>query len=276
MKIKSTLIILSTLLILSCGNLNKDNLQDSCGAEPMPKYDYRATITGEMTPQMDSVLRIEKRRDVFKPCRTIEYRAKFYSQDDELISDEIIAVTATGKRWIHQTEKQDEIEINYNFDEDSIVYINTHQLNKAWISPNWRNQVITGVIENVEEIWTHPFRSNQYSFTQVAPFPQVELPLRIGKKWTDNSISLKEGFGDWANMKVKSKFEIIEKSNVKTEYGEFKNSWKIKAVSTFPLGESELIYWFSEEFGFVKLNYTNYGNQRLLIEVKGIIDVAGG
>jgi len=148
-------------------------------------------------------------------------------------------------------------------------------LNKAWTSPNWQNQEITGVVENVEKIWTHPFRSNQYNFTQVAPFPQIELLLRIGKKWTGNNISIKEDFGDWANMKFKSEFEIIEKANIQTEYGEFKNSWKIKAIATFPLGKSELVYWFNEEFGFVQLVYTNYGNQRLEIEVTAINDTAG-
>ena len=275
MKIETTSIVLFYLLVLSCGNPEKDILQNSCGEEPMPKYDYRATIQGEMTPRIDSILRIEKKRDVFKPCRTLEYRAKFYSQENELLTNEIIAVSSTGKRWEYQTEKQDEIEINYSFNRDSINHINSYQLNKGWISPNWRNQEITGVIENVEKIWTHPFRSNQYSFTQVAPFPQIELPLRIGKKWTDNNISLKEGFGDWANMKVKSEFEIIETADIQTEYGEFKNSWKIKAVATFPLGKSELIYWFNEEFGFVKLDYTNYGNQRLKIEVAAIKDTAG-
>jgi hypothetical protein len=275
MNMKTTVYIILFLAILSCGNKNNDLQQNPCGEEPMPKYDYRATVQGEMTPQMDSILRIEKRRDVFKPCRTIHYRAKFYSEDQELLSNETITVKSTGKRWEHQTEKQDEVIITYDYNRDSIEYVNSYQLNKAWINPNWQHQEITGVIENVEKIWTHPFRSNQYNFTQVAPFPQMELPLRIGKKWTDNNISLRDGFGDWANMKVKSEFEIIEQSNIKTEYGEFENSWKVKAVSTFPLGESELIYWFNEQYGFVKLDYTNYGKQRLNIEVTNINDTAG-
>jgi len=233
----------------------------------MPKYDYRATVQGEMTPEIDSILRIEKKRDVFKPCRTIKYKAKFYNENNELISNEIIEVTPTGKRWEYQPEKQDEIIFKYNFNPDSVEYVNSYQLNKSRLERKWQNQEITGIIENVEKIWTHPFRSNQYNFTQVAPFPQIELPIEVGKKWSDNKISLREGFGDWSNMKVKSEFEVTEKNEVQTEYGKFKNSWKIRATSTFPLGQSELVYWYHENFGFVKLEYINYGNQRLDIEI---------
>ena len=272
---KRTYSIIICIVLLSCGNRKEDVYLSSCGEEQMPKYDYRATVQGEMTPKLDSMLRIEKRRDVFKPCRTVVYSAKLYSKNQELLTNEIITIRSTGKRWEHQIEKQDEIIIKYDFNNDSIGIVNSYQLNKTRINPNWLSLETTGVIENVERIWTHPFRSNQYNFTQVAPFPQIELPLRIGKKWTDNSISLGESFGDWANMKVNSEFEIIEKSDIQTKYGEFKNSWKIKAVSKFPLGESELVYWFNEKYGFVKLNYTNYGAQILTIEVIDIKETAG-
>ena len=274
---KSSILVFTILiLIVCCKDINSPARQSNCGEEAMPKYDYRATVKGEMTPEIDSILRIEKKRDVFKPCRTLSYNAKFYSNVGNIITNETISVSSTGKRWEHQPEKQDEIAINYFFNKDSIKIINQHQLNKTSVNPNWRSQELTGVIENVEKIWTHPFRSNQYNFTQVAPFPQVELPLRIGKTWTDKNISLKDGFGDWANMKVISTFEVIDKSEITTLYGKFPNSWKIKAVSEFPLGESELTYWFNAEYGFVKMNYINYGGQRLDIEITGIKDMVGG
>ena len=275
MRIKLTFIIIISLVILSCEKPKNKTELFTCGVEPMPKYDYRATIEGEMTPEIDSILRIEKKRNVFEPCRIFEYRAKFYTEDGQLLSNEIIKVLSPGKRWEYQTEKQDKIVIKYNFNPDSINYINSFQLNKTRINPNWNDYVFTGIIENVEKIWTHPFRSNQYNFTQVAPFPQVELPLKIGNTWNDNKISLRNGFGDWDGMKVKSKFEVIELADIKTEYGVLKNSWKIKAKSTFPLGESELIYWFNEKYGFVKLDYTNYGNQKLLIEMINVNKTAG-
>lgn len=269
-------ILVSILCLNSCQNKTQDHSQKYCDPQPMPQYDYRATITeGEMTPFLDSVLRIEKRRTVFKPCRTVLFNAKFYSSSGEIISNEFISITPTGKRWEYQPEKQDEIEIKYDFSETDTTKTNQHKLNKGWINQGWTAKETTGIIENVEKVWTHPFRSNQYDFTQVAPFPQVELPLHIGKKWTDNNISLKEGFGDWSFMKVVSDFEVLEKTDVVTGHGTFKNCWKIKGVSDFPLGISELIYYFDEQYGFVKLLYTNYGGQKLDIEVVKITEQSG-
>ena len=68
---------------------------------------------------------------------------------------------------------------------------------------------------------------------------------------------------------------IRENNELITEYGEFENSWKVKAVSTFPLDKSELIYWFNNTYGFVKLDYINYGEQKLNIEIVNINDTAG-
>jgi hypothetical protein len=254
----------------NCENKGVETTKYECSQESMPKYDYRATIKGEMTPQIDSVLRIEKRRDVFKPCRKHIYKARFFSKANKLISDELISIMATGKRWEYQPEKQDEIEIVYNFDKDRVDTINSFQLNKNRITDFWRSNEITGIIENVENIWMHPIRSNQYNFTQVAPFPQIEFPLKVGKKWTDKNISMKEGFGDWSNMRVKSEFEVLSKESIEIQYGIIENCWKINSISNFDLGRSSLTYWFHEKLGFVKLNYINYGNQKLNIELTKI------
>ena len=257
-------------LLGSCTNNKGDDFR--CAPEPMPKYEYRASISGEMTPQMDSILRIEKRREVFKPCRIYAFDAAFYSASNKLISKERILLMATGKRWEHNPEKQDEILVKYEFDKESIDSINLYQLNKSAVSDEWWQTVSTGIRENVEEIWMHPFRSNQYNFTEVAPFPQIKFPLSVGKKWNDNTITLQEGWGDWSHMKVKSTFEILSKETVQTNYGELENCWKVKAVSNFDLGQSEVTFWFHERFGFVKLNYVNYGGQKLNIELTQITE----
>ena len=257
-------------LLGSCTNNKGDDFR--CAPEPMPKYEYRASISGEMTPQMDSILRIEKRREVFKPCRIYAFDAAFYSASNKLISKERILLMATGKRWELHPEKQDEILVKYEFDKESIDSINLYQLNKSAVSDEWWQTVSTGIRENVEEIWMHPFRYNQYNFTEVAPFPQIKFPLSVGKKWNDNTITLQEGWGDWSHMNVRSTFEILSKETVQTNYGELENCWKVKAVSNFDLGQSEVTYWFHEQYGFVKLNYVNYGGQKLNIELTQITE----
>ncbi|MDF9794885.1 hypothetical protein OKW21_000148 [Catalinimonas alkaloidigena] len=53
----------------------------------------------------------------------------------------------------------------------------------------------------------HPFRDNQYHFTEVAAFPYVRLPLEVSKSWT-NRLQLGEGWEDWENKNVYSEYKI--------------------------------------------------------------------
>tara|TARA_R110000851_G_scaffold34927_2_gene92391 strand:+ start:991 stop:1236 length:246 start_codon:yes stop_codon:yes gene_type:complete len=65
MKYKLYLFFGIIFLLGSCANNKSDDF--ICAPEPMPKYEYRASISGEMTPQMDSILRIEKKEKSLNP-----------------------------------------------------------------------------------------------------------------------------------------------------------------------------------------------------------------
>lgn len=115
----------------------------------------------------------------------------------------------------------------------------------------------------------HPFRSNQYNFTEVAPFPEVKFPLEVGKIWTGN-LSILEGWGDWSNTQGYFVYEVTTKEDIITLFGKIENCWKIESKATYKFGESKFDYWFSEKLGFVKMNYINYGNQILEIELEEV------
>jgi len=266
------LILFLIIINLGCFNIEEKTFHFKsieCNPDEMPKYDYRGKVKAEMTPQLDSMLRIEKRRVVFKPCREMIYKAEFKSETDELISSSRIKMMASGKRWEYQPEMQEEILIQYEFTQKDFKLNQEHQLNKGMLSDKWTGETREGVIENVEEIWMHPFRSNQFNFTEVAPFPKIKLPLKIGKSWTGRLRI--QGWGDWANTRIYSEYEVVDNEKIETEFGQIENCWKIKSKSTFKLGESTFDYWFNEELGFVKMNYKNYGNQILQIELVEII-----
>lgn len=266
---KIILILITIIISIKCTNRQEGRFSEiKCIPTDSPKYDYRGTIKGELTPKMDSILRIEKRRDIFKPCRELTYLATFLNSDNKLITESKIRLIASGKRWEYQTEKQDEVIFQYEFTEEDIQNCKKYQLNKL-LNRQWVSSTKVGIIENVEQIWMHPFRANQYNFTEVTPFPQVELPLRIGKTWTEK-IYPKEGYGEWSNKTVVSDFKVVSKESIKLDYGELKDCWKISAKSVFELGESYLEYWFNEELGFVKFDYINYGNQKLKIELQSV------
>ncbi|MEM6317009.1 MAG: hypothetical protein AAF960_05025 [Bacteroidota bacterium] len=269
------IILFFLLFQLGCANMETNNYQFQpleCNPEEMPKWDgNKVTFLDDAgNPVKDTIIgRVEKRRTVFKPCREIIYQAEFKTAAGNLISKSRIKMMALGRRWQFQPEKQDEISIQYEFTQADFDRNQQHQLNRGMLTDKWTGTAKEGIIENVEEVWMHPFRSNQYNFTEVAPFPQVKFPLRIGKSWT-SSLNIQEGWGDWANTRKYSEYEVTNKENLRIPFGPISDCWKIKSKSRFELGESTFEYWFNEELGFVQMNYKNYGQQTLdivLIEV---------
>lgn len=267
------LILAAILFIIGCSSSKKENVYQlqptTCNPDEMPEFDgNKVTILDDNgSPLRDTILGgIEKRRTVFKPCRELIYKAEFKTETGELISDSRIKMMAKGKRWQFQPEKQDEILIQYEFTQDDFDRNKKHQLNKGIISDKWEGEVTEGIIENIEQIWMHPFRFNQYNFTEVAPFPEVKLPLHIGKKWT-GTVHIQEGWGDWENTHKYSKYEVVDKETIETNFGSIENCWKIESKAKFELGQSTFDYWFNEKLGFVKMNYKNYGNQTLEIDL---------
>ncbi len=274
MKIQ-TLILMILLLNIGCSENHKNNSEFTsieCAPEKMPEFDgNKVTILDDNgNPLKDTIFGgIEKRRTVFKPCREMIYRAEFKSDKKELISNGRIKMVATGRRWEFQPEKQDEIIVQYEFTEEDFEKNQKNQLNKGFLTDSWMKEGIEGVIENVEEVWMHPFRYNQFNFTEVAPFPEVKFPLHIGKSWTGN-LSIQEGWGDWENTNGYFEYKIVDKENITTNYGQIDDCWKIESKSKYEFGESKFDYWFSETLGFVKMDYRNYGNQTLVIELEEV------
>lgn len=272
-------IIVLALIVFSfsigCSQFNNSEFTTiECASEAMPEFDRNEVrfLDDDGTPQKDvTILKIEKRRTVFKPCREMIYRAKFKSAKNELISNSRIKLMATGKRWKFQPENQDEITIQYEFTNDDFENNQKYQLNKSLKQYFWTKEGIEGVIENVEEVWMHPFRNNQFNFTEVTPFPSVKFPLEIGKNWTGN-FNIQEGWGDWENTSGNFEYRVTAKEEINTAYGQIKNCWKIESKSEYEFGQSKFDYWFSESLGFVKMEYLNYGSQILEIELEEVND----
>jgi hypothetical protein len=240
----------------------------------MPEYDGH--IVSIIDSETGEVLRdtlvekIEKSRNVFKPCRQYIYQATYKDKNGGVISKSKVWMMATGKRWEWQPEKQDEITIQYEFDEEDIPRIKQHYVNKKFaVEGSFIPKQTTGIIENVREVWMHPFRSNQFNFTEVASFPHVKFPLRKGATWTSN-LQIGEGWGDWENTVVYSNYKITGRGALKTKFKEFENCWMIESKSSASFGDSVHNFWFNESYGFVKMEYYNYEGQSLTFE---LIDV---
>jgi hypothetical protein len=120
----------------------------------------------------------------------------------------------------------------------------------------------SGVRETSTEIFLHPPRKNQYAILEFSPFPIVHFPLFVGKEW-DWSLAIG---AHWAKMAGIEYFDSVYNFNYsykvtdKTTYN-FNRSiidcYVIEANCKSPYGESKLISYFNDQYGFVKLEYLN-------------------
>lgn len=133
----------------------------------------------------------------------------------------------------------------------------------------------TGIIENARNVWLHPPRSNMtkyFKITEINPFPYVQFPLTIGHSW-----EWKLGIGDmwsepeWKEWKgsIINKFiyEITDYYIIETALGKLP-VYQITAVASSRIGQTQLVSYFNEQYGFVKLHYTNIDSSQLVFNLE--------
>jgi hypothetical protein len=132
---------------------------------------------------------------------------------------------------------------------------------------------MTGLIENSKNIWLHPPRLKLFSILELNPFPYVKFPLEIGKSWSW-SLEIGGQWGDkrwkeWSgNIENKYQYKIVGKKIMKTSVGSLE-CYVIESQAKSELGITKLISYFNEQYGFVKLDYTNIDNSKLEINLQG-------
>lgn len=126
--------------------------------------------------------------------------------------------------------------------------------------PEFNGYNMTGVVENHNNTWIHPPREGFFRSLETCPYPFVKLPLQLGKKWSDkmkisNSWS-HEKWGDWkGKLLLTYNYEVSGKLILDTSIGKL-DCFVINASANSNIGESYLKIYYSEYYGFVKLEYT--------------------
>lgn len=116
----------------------------------------------------------------------------------------------------------------------------------------FKSESTTGFKEDKSHIWLHPPRTDKFKrITQLAPYPQVSIPPKIGEVF-DGSIHMATNWGDWSgksssySLKVDS---LFYDANIKE---------KVAALSGCGhLGEDTCCvkFLFSNRYGFYKWDY---------------------
>lgn len=131
---------------------------------------------------------------------------------------------------------------------------------------------LTGCIENEKNIWMHPPRVGYFSILELNPFPYIQAPYEVGNTW-EWSLEIGSHYGDerWVTWNGNTEniytYKITDISNQPTAFGDIE-CYEITSTGTGKLGETKLVSWFSFDYGFVKLDYTNIDNSKTIIELQ--------
>lgn len=241
---------------------------------------YKENIVDGKTIIDTTYQAIKKERRIFRKGRTYTYKATYLSPNKDTLSIEKVEMISTGKRikidWMEtQPKHQIQDQIFYHFywtQEDSAKFVNNPTINSQYPYANlWQKNIEQGIIENEEQVWIHPPRFNQYRFTQVCPYPEVQRPLYVDKEWF-GGLQMYDGQGDWDYAQIKQRYKVIRHETLKLPFTKPSQCWLIQSESKFHLGHCFLDYYFHQEYGFVKMTYKNYINEILILELIDVTD----
>lgn len=159
---------------------------------------------------------------------------------------------------------------NMNFNDPKYYQVGISYI----IEKNDVNPYITGLIENEKNIWLHPPREFLFRILELNPFPYIKYPLQIGHTWTgDLLIGGQWGDKRWkewsGNILNKYQYKITDKKTVNTPLGSME-CYVIESEAKSELGITKLTSYFNEQFGFVKLDYTNIDKSTIEIDIQGV------
>jgi hypothetical protein len=191
--------------------------------------------------------------------KTYFYSAYYCDSAKNIFIQDTILFMTTDIPWRSQPDKQITVIWEYpNLVKDT-------QLRAKLRSIGWLKTDSTGGIENEVKLWIHPPRNNQYTMTEIAPFPVVEYPCELNKEYT-GGLYIGSGWGDWENLHIRCKYHVVAKKII--SIGSFKYpSWLIESESDSQLGRSRLNMAFNENIGFLNFYYTLYNNIRIIIDL---------
>jgi len=191
--------------------------------------------------------------------KTYFYSTQYSDSINNIFLKDTILFITTDIPWKHQPDKQKTVIWKYPH-----LIVDT-LLKEKFKSIGWTDIDSTGAIENEKKYWIHPPRHNQFTITEIAPFPTVEFPCEINKRFKSFTY-IGNGWGKWENLKLTNNYEFFKK--------EFRNigllkyeCWIIKSESESELGKSYLTTAYNENIGFVEFNYSFYNKTKIKIEL---------
>ncbi len=195
---------------------------------------------------------------VFLENTHFKYATIYEDSVNNLYIKDTILLTSTNIPWYVSPNKQKTIIWEYPYKLDSNIKSEIYSF-------GWLTYDTSGFIENAKEIFIHPPRNNQYSYTEIAPFPQIAYPLEIGKTYR-KFLFTGGNLGEWSNMKLVNEYKIVKQDKIKVLEKSY-DVWFIKASSKSKLGKSHLNFIFSPQIGFIEMHYVFYDRKKITLQL---------
>lgn len=214
---------------------------------------------------------------VFDSLKEYHYKAIYIGIDGDTLSNEKIVLKPTGKPWKFQ-KSQTAYRVIYKYSKEDSIKIsklpNPTSVGRRKQKPIFlEKEVTTGALENPHELWMHPFRENQYVYTEIAPFPDVRKDsLEIGAQWKTR-LNIMIGLGSFKG-KVNCQYNVVGKGDRKYKNLLLKDCWEIESTGTHSkLGVSQLNFYYHKKYGFVELNYRFYDGTIIQFSLLDVIEL---
>ncbi len=195
---------------------------------------------------------------IFSNHTHFTYLATYTDSLRNIHIQDTIYLTSSNTPWYVSPKRQKTIVWEYQTTLNANIKKQIHSL-------SWLKYDTTGFIENDKEIFIHPPRCNQYSYTEVAPFPQINYPLEIGKTYK-KILFTGSHLGEWSNLKFINQYKIIKQEKI-TILEEQRTGWFIQSTSTSKLGVSKMNFIFNTDIGFIKLHYLFYDHKEIKLQL---------
>lgn len=138
---------------------------------------------------------------IFRPDRSFVYAVAYVTADATVL--DTLRIACTGRPWKADPDKQVELVIHYDLERlDTALFA-------GQASIGWVHTDTTGAVDNDRACWFHPPRHNQYRMLELAPFPRVEYPLEVDRRYS-RALFIGEGWGDLSNTKVLWHYRIAD------------------------------------------------------------------
>jgi hypothetical protein len=226
--------------------------------------------------KQSSLINPEKNNQILKPGLEYSYNYRIFNNKTQ---QRLYLEFGTEEKW-KLVEIKDSVDLIEKINMLVIKQKTFKKTNKRQteiiysFSPDWHKFSSTGGIENINNFWLHPPRTDYFKILEICPFPYVKFPLFLGQEWNDeNKVSSSWSDLRWlewkGNLNLKFNYKIVGKKQIKTKIQNY-DCWVIEGSTISQKNSSKLVSYFNENAGFVKMEFITINNLTIEFELDNI------